>query len=305
MKKRILLLWLCTLVVSLPKLAAQVKNDKEASAEQPEFFMSSYNIKPQLLKKGHYWLNVSADIPRYFKYYNGMTHQIEDKLPVVVINDTYFNANILYGLNDQWNMYLNVPFTDSHHYSPMLFQKGIGFGDVKTGLVYGNLFKTDKHFLSLETRLTLPTGIYKHDPEIINTGNGAYALMLGINGLEKFSNSHWQMAYQGYFDYRLSKEDMITKGHAFGANLLFQRPFHTKNGYFGWENAIQFNRQFPDQMNGQDLPMTDLTEINLSTGGWYKFLDKFYLRFTLPYTIYQNDTYFTKHSFILQLDYLF
>jgi len=284
----------------------QVDSLQENAVDTTDFFITAYNFHPELLTKGKYLFDFNADMPKYFKYFNPMKNLIEKKMSVVVINDAYFNGHLLYGISNKVNLTVNLPFVDSHHYSPLMFQKGVWFGDLQTGLCFGNLLK-GKSSLVAETDIILPTGSHKHQMQSIDTGEGAFGFQLKLNGLTPLQNTGanaWQMAYSASYNYMYSI-DNIKQGNEAKAYLLLQKPLHTDFGYFGWETGFIFQYNTADKMGEISLPNSNLTQFDLNIGGWYRFLDNFYLRFAVPYTIYQNKAYLTKYSVIMQLDYLF
>ncbi len=283
----------------------QEKPKKETGKQPDDFFISTYQFHPQLLGEKTWLIDLSTDIPKFFKYFNPKMKKITPKMPVVVLNEAYFNAHILYGSNSKLNLYANLPFLDLHHYSPMMFQKGVWFGDIQTGVVYGNLL-SGLHHLTLEAQINWPTGIYKQKPQILNTGRGAFGIQVGLNGLENLQTKAdaWQLAYHAYFDYFISL-DNIDKGFETGGTALFPKPYHTKFGYFGLENALNFQMHTPYKTGTMTLPNSGLTQLDVSLGGWYEFLNNCYLRLTIPYTLYQNKAYLTKYSVVMQLDYKF
>lgn len=283
----------------------QEKPQKETGKQPDDFFISTYQFHPQLLGKKSWLVDFSTDIPKFFKYFNPKMKKIAPKMPVVVLNEAYFNAHFLYGLNSKLNLYANLPFSDLHHYSPMMFQKGVWFGDLQTGVVYGNLL-SGAHYLTIEGQINWPTGIYKQNPQVLNTGRGAFCIQAGLNGLEQLQTKPdaWQLAYHAYFDYLISL-DKIKKGPEAGATFLFRKPFHTQYGYFGIENALDVQYHTPYKAGPNIVPMTGLMQLNVGIGGWYEFLNNFYLRLTVPYTVFQNKAFLTKYSVVMQLDYKF
>ncbi len=284
---------------------AQTQPEKGAGKQPDDFFISTYTFHPQLLARKAWLIDFSSDITKFFKYYNPMAGKIAPKMPVVVLNEAYFNAHIAYGLSAKVNLFVDLPFADLHHYSPMMFQKGVGFGDVQTGLVFGNLLKGNHH-LSVEAQISWPTGIYMLKKQVLNTGRGAFGLQAGLSGLENLQTraDGWQLAYHAYYNYLISI-DKIKKGPEAGATLLFRKPYHTRYGYFGMENGWDFQYRTPYKAGPKTLPMTGLTQFNVSIGGWYEFLKHWYLRMAVPYTLYQNKAFLTKYSIIFQLDYKF
>ena len=306
MKRIYFNLFLLLLFMTGNSVLAQKQSKKENGKQPKDFFISTYQFHPHLLKKNAWLIDFSTEIPKFYKYYNPKLGKIAPKMPVVVLNEAYFNAHFLYGLNANLNLYVNLPFKDFHHYSPMMFQKGVGFGDLQTGVVYGNLLG-EPHHLTLEAQINWPTGIYKHDMQTLNTGTGAFGFQVGLNGLENLQpNKHdaWEFAYHAYYNYLVST-DNIDKGMETGATALFRKPFHTHYGYFGLENAFNFQYHSPYKAGQKTLPNTELTQFDVSIGGWYQFLNNFYLRLSVPYTLYQNQAYLTKYSVVIQLDYKF
>lgn len=287
------------------KLWGQVQSEDQTGKQPEDFFISTYHFYPQLLNQKQWLIDFSTDMPKFFKYYNPRSRKIEKKLPVVVLNEAYFHAHILYGLGAKLNLFVTLPLADLHHYSPMIFQKGVGLGDIQTGMVYGNLL-SGKHHLAMEAMLSWPTGIYKHDMAVLNTGKGAFGFQVGVNGLENFQPKvdAWQFAYHAYYNYLVST-DNIDKGAETGVTVIFRKPYHTKYGYFGIENALNFQYHTGYKAGPMLLPNTDLTQFDLSIGGWYEFLNNFYLRLAVPYTLYQNKAYLTKYTVVMQLDYKF
>ena len=53
------------------------------------------------------------------------------------------------------------------------------------------------------------------------------------------------------------------------------------------------------------IPHTEDYTANLFVGASYNYLKDFYLRVGVPYTIYQNKSWLTKYTALIQLDYYF
>jgi len=267
-------------------------------------YVSVQNLRPVLLKKGGIQFSLGIDFPRFYKSYNSKTKRMEKINPHFIFNETYFNGYFTYGLTDKVNIYGILPVVNIHHYTPMKIQEGVGFGDIKIGMDYQivGIKDSSDDVLSAELRVTLPTG--RHDnlaPTDYFTGNGSFGFMLLLNGLHKFDkNNLW---YSVYYDYRTNHHG-IQAGDETGIFLTMQHPYYTKFGNFGLEYGTYFYYNFYDKISGNISPMTRDYSANLYLGAWYKYLDKYYIRFGVPYSVYQNGAILTKYQVMVQFDYL-
>ncbi len=267
------------------------------------FYQTVYNLRPVLLKKHKMLLNVRLDFPRYYKMYNAKQQAITKVPSSMVLNEFYFNTYFTYGLTDRWNVYTMLPIVDIHHYSPMGIQKGVGLGDVQLGAVWQflNGTATMKDFLSLELRTTFPTGKSMTTAQDYPTGKGAFRFMLSVNGLHKFDK--FDLWYSGYYEYRTNHSGINT-GDNTGLYVALQKSFLTEVGNFGVEGGLNGYYNFKDTKAGAVIPNSKDYAVNLYVGGWYKYLNLIYIRFGVPYTVYQNDAWMTKYRIMLQFDYL-
>lgn len=249
-------------------------------------------------------LNFQFDFPRYYKVYNPKQQAIAKVPSVVVLNEFYFNTYFTYGISDKWNVYAVLPIADIHHYSPMIFKSGIGLGDVQLGIDYqllGNKGK-GKDYLSLEFKTTFPTGQYKNLSNTeYPTGLGSFRFMPAINGLHRFSS--FNLWYTAYYEYQTNHSG-LSIGDETGLFATIQKDIPTKVGDFGIEGGLNSYYNFKDTNQGKEIPNSKDYSVNLYVGGWYKYLSKFYIRFGVPYTVYQNNSWMTKYQVMIQFDYL-
>ncbi|RLD89024.1 MAG: hypothetical protein DRJ09_07290, partial [Bacteroidetes bacterium] len=196
-----------------------------------------------------------------------------------------------------------LPVVDIHHYSPMGIQKGIGLGDVQLGAVWQllNGTGTRKDFLSLELKTTFPTGKSTMTAQDYPTGLGVFRFMLSVNGLHKFNK--FDLWYSGYYEYRTNHSD-ITTGDETGLFVTLQKTFPTEIGHFGVEGGLNTYYNFTDYKNGSEIPNSKDYAVNLYVGGWYKYLNLMYIRFGVPYSVFQNNAWMTKYKVMIQFDFM-
>ena len=135
MNKKIVIL-IILIFIEVSSLLAQNIATVDTARENSGFYQSIFNLRPVLIGKGKMLLNAQLEFPRYYKVYNPTTNALSKLPSVMVLNEFYFNSLFTYGLSDRWNIYINVPFVDIHHYSPMVIQSGIGIGDMQLGADY-------------------------------------------------------------------------------------------------------------------------------------------------------------------------
>jgi len=305
MNKKILLFVVSMVFLTSFTLKAQNTVTKKDSVSTIKTYISGMNLRPVLLKKGEFLISLSADIPHYYKWYSPKTEKPEKLSSKMVINEAYFDGYLIYGLNKQVNLFLTVPVTDIHHYSPMGIATGVGFGDVRFGadLDIINLQKDGRNSLVGRVTMGVPTGHYKDlDISEYPTGLGSFRFQGNLTGLHQFSK--FDMIYSAYYEYRTNHSGMHI-GDETGAYLIFQKPFNTSAGRFGLETGAYTFWQFKNSKKGTVIPNTKNYAVDFYVGGWYNYLKNLYLRFSVPYSVYQNKAWFTKYQVKIQLDYLF
>ena len=298
-KKILLFSWILMVTTSL---FGQEQGKNDSTAVNTVFYQSVYNLRPVLLKKNKMLLNTRLDFPRFYKMYYAKQQAIDKVSPYMVMNEFYFNTYFTYGLSDKVNLYTVIPIADIHHYSPMGIQKGVGFGDAQLGATYQiTNADTGKNFLSAELKTTFPTGKTDYSMQDYPTGLGSFRFMAAINGLTKLTRCN--LWYTGYYEYRTNHSG-ITAGDETGLFVTLQKPFNFSVGKFGIEYGLNGYYNFSDSKSGVEIPNTQDYAVNLYAGGWYRYLEKVYIRFGVPYTVYQNAAWLTRYQVMLQLDFL-
>ncbi len=259
------------------------------------------NVRPLMLKKGQVLINFRSSFLNYYKIYSQQTGKPEKIPSVVVWNESYFNGYVTYGLSDKWNLFLELPFANIHHYSPMGRVSGVCFGDIKAGVDY-QLMKKAGDALAARVTLGFPTGTYKNlDAGQYPTGLGSFTFKAQLSGMHQFKKV--QMLYSGYYDYRTNRQGIST-GDETGLWLIFRKPFKTGFGLFGIEGGTTAYWNFADKKDGAVLPNTADYSVDLYVGGWFQYMKKFNIRFAVPYSIYQNNSWLTRYTVMIQFDYL-
>ena len=293
-------------------VAQNIKQEEVNNKIDTSILITSYNIKSQLLKKGNIQTDFDIRFPRFYKFYNPKSDKTQKKLSVYVLNEAYFTGDITFGISDKYNFFISLPIVDIHHYNPIIFQSGVGIGDMQLGMLY----KPKKYFKKrklgaylFEGRLTIPTGEYSNlTKSDYPTGNGAFGLMLAINSTKKIKKlyrfKNIDLIYSLYYDIRINAYGDHT-GDETGAYFIFQKPINTEYGNFGLESGIYAYYNFPDKKNDQIIPNSGDYSFDIHIGAWYKYLDKYYIRFAIPYSIVQNNAFMTKYQVFLKLSYIF
>ena len=96
----------------------------------------------------------------------------------------------------------------------------------------------------------------------------------------------------------------MTVGDETGLFVTLQKPFATPIGAFGIEGGLNGYFNFSDSRSGTAVPHTQDYAVNLYAGGWYQYLDRFYIRFGVPYTVFQNSAWMTQYRVMIQFDFL-
>ena len=310
MKKELMnkkmLSWIALMVfLGCTSIKAQDTVSQKNTADTVQTEINSMHLRPVLLKKGVFLTSLSIDLPHYYKWYSPKTEKPEKLSSKLVMNEAYFTGYATYGLSDRINLFLTLPVVTIHHYSPMGIKSGTGFGDIETGADFGLVPLEKDNCNSLSGRITVgfPTGRYKNLSKTeYPTGLGSFRFQGTLSGLHRFKKV--DMIYAAYYEYRTNHSGMHV-GDETGAYLLFQKSFPTTVGNFGLETGAYTYWQFKNTKNGKEVPNSEDYAIDLYVGGWYHYLKNFYLRFCVPYSIYQNQAWITKYQVKIQFDYLF
>jgi hypothetical protein len=304
-KKSILLLFNLLLIIVKPSAGQKQDTIKDTVQMDKAAFISVLNLRPVQLKKNGMLLSFQTEFPEFYKTFNPKTRNNEKVPGTIAINEAYYYGHVVYGFSDRVNLFALLPVASVNHYSPNGTTSGKGFGDIKLGGSYSLIdLKDNLNSLTSSLAIGLPTGKYKNLlPYEYPLGLGAFRFKGDLTGLHRFKRL--DMVYSVYYEYRTNNSNGLNVGDETGAYLTLQKQLNTEYGNFGLEGGIYAYWNFKDRKNGSVLLHTNDYAGNLYIGGWYNYLKNFYIRFGVPYTVYQNNSWLTKYEVLLQLDYQF
>jgi len=269
------------------------------------YFINAYNLEPVSLPKGSFSARFLLDSPHYYKWYSPKTDKPEKLSDKMVVNEINFHGLAFYGLTGTLDVFLDLPVRDLHYYSPMGARSGVGLGDMLTGINWNflPLAKDGKNSVTTGLTLGFPTGKYKNlDTDKTALGEGSFRFNGNITGLHQWHR--YNLIWSAYYEYRTNHSGWHI-GDETGAYGIFQIPFNTTLGNFGVESSLFTYWKFQNTDQGHTVPNSEDYAVNLGVGGWYNFIGKFYLRFHVPFAVFQNNSWFTHYRIMIQLDYLF
>jgi hypothetical protein len=273
--------------------------------QQKGYMISALNIKPEALAKNDLLIRLNFNLPRYFRTINPATGNMEKLSGKVVLNEMYVNSYIDFGLSDNLTVFTILPVWDINHSSPMGIVKGKGVSDIGIGADYG-LIKTDngKNTLTAEGTVFLPSGKSNHLTSWdYPLGMGVVRLKAGLTGMHRYNNS--ALVWSGYYELRPENSSNINIGDEAGISLIKQNYFYTSFGNFGIEYGALSYLKLADKLLGRNISHTTDYAIDIYAGAWFEYQKNLFLRFGIPYTIFQNRSFLTKYNVLIQLDYRF
>ena len=267
--------------------------------------ITAFDLKPQVLAQSDLMVRLNLTLPGYFKTRNLLTGKMEKLSDKVVLNEMTAAATVDYGLTPRLTLYAQVPVSDIHHYSPMGEVSGKGFSDIGIGGYYnlaGNALSKNEFTANLS--LFLPTGQNKNlTPAEYPLGMGVVRVKGALTGLYRMANS--TLLYSGYYEFRPKNSSGVNLGDNMGLTLMKENYFNTSYGNFGLEYGVFSSYTMYDKKSGTKIIHSSDFSAGAFAGGFFEYLNKLYLRFDLPYNVYQDGAFFTKYVVMVQLDYRF
>ena len=273
--------------------------------QQKGYMISALNIKPEALAKNDLLIRLNFNLPRYFRTINPATGNMEKLSGKVVLNEMYVNSYIDFGLSDNLTVFTILPVWDINHSSPMGIVKGKGVSDIGIGADYG-LIKTDngKNTLTAEGTVFLPSGKSNHLTSWdYPLGMGVVRLKTGLTGMHRYDNS--SLVLSGYYELRPKNSSDMSIGDEAGITFIKENNYNTLFGNFGIEYGAFSYLKFKNKQSGLTVNHTGDFAITAYGGAWFEYQKNLFLRFGIPYTIFQNRSLFTKYNILIQLDYRF
>ncbi len=263
---------------------------------------SVFGLQPNTIGSHKTYFSFQGSFPNYMKMRDMTNGKMVDLPDNTILNEAVWQVFAEYGLTDNFNTYLNVPFLFIHHYSLNLNQSAKGFGDLEWGGIY-RLWKSQSTSSALSARVavTFPTGQNKNlKPTEYPLGAGAWQIQPELNG--SFSLSSYNLLYSAFYRYRSTDNNKIELGDAAGVYALLQKSYRTAFGDFQSETGFAVTGQFKNELNGTKILYSDDFQILFLLGFSYKYNKDMLFRIGLPYTVYQNDGWFSSYAVQLQLN---
>ncbi len=272
---------------------------------QAQEYPSIFGIQPYSIRSRETYLSFKVNSPQYMKIRNPLTGEMIDMPENTILNEAALHLFAEYGITDNLNTYINIPFLFVHHYSLNLNTKANGFGDIEWGGIY-NFWRSSSGLSALSGRIAVifPTGQNKNlNAGEYALGSGAWQFQPQIDGI--FPIGTFSFSYSAFYRYRGTDNNQTELGDLGGAYLLLQKKFNTQYGNFQSESGFAVIKQSENEKNSAQINYSDNFQIQLLLGFTYKFKNDLLFRIGLPYTIYQNQGWSTNYSIQLQLDKLF
>ena len=103
---------------------------------QAQEYPSIFGIQPYSIRSRETYLSFKVNSPQYMKIRNPLTGEMIDVPENTILNEAALHLFAEYGITDNLNTYINIPFLFVHHYSLNLNTKANGFGDIEWGGIY-------------------------------------------------------------------------------------------------------------------------------------------------------------------------
>ncbi|MGB8489947.1 MAG: hypothetical protein WCE64_02720 [Bacteroidales bacterium] len=275
------------------------------SGRHDETVITVLNLRPTVLIKNNMMIRLNFDFRQYFRMLNTTSGRMEKLSEKDVLNEMLVNAYIDYGISGNVTIFAQLPLSDTHESTPAGVIAEKGLADIGAGVGY-KLFddRSGKNTITIEGTLYAPTGkSFRLTPSDYPSGMGIIRLKGALTGLHRSENSAF--IYSGYYEYRPANASDLNIGDEVGIIVLRQNYFKTIYGNFGVEYGGFSSVKAKDKMAGADLVHTGDFAVDAFAGCWFEYQKNLFLRFGLPYTVYQNGSLFTKYNVLIQLDYRF
>ncbi len=275
------------------------------SSGHNEIVISALNLRPEALAKNDLLIRLNFSFPEYLRTLNTTTGHMDKLSDKVVLNEMLVNAYLDYGISNRLTLFTQIPVSDIHQSSPMGVVTEKGIADIGFGAGYKIIDnELGNNTLTCEGTVYAPTGKSFHlTPFDYSSGMGTVHLKGALTGIYRSGNS--VMIYSGYYEFRPANRLDLNIGDEIGVTFIKQNSYKTKYGNFGIEYGGFSTYKLSDKNAGVKIDHSTDFAVDAFAGGWFEYQKNLFLRFGLPYTIYQNGSPFTKYNAVVQLDYHF
>lgn len=261
------------------------------------------NIQKTTIPKGSLLINVFGEYPTFHKIYNPKSNEMIDLPDAVVRTEAYLNSELDYGVSEDINVFLNIPFKWINHYSPDLIQKNKGFGDIEVG-GYLKLLGDNVNKSTLVSRFSVvaPVGENKNlDKTEFPLGEGVWQFEGGLSGMVFLGN--WNLLYAADYILKTKNDAHVNLGDQIFAAVSLEKDMNTSYGNFTLESGFNVLNQFESSLNGMKINSSDSFAAQWFGGIAFYYLPGLRLSFSVPVTFYKRKAWFTDYSAILKFEY--
>ncbi len=275
------------------------------SSRHSDIAVSALDLRPETLVKNDLLIRLNFSFPGYLRTLNTKTGHMDKLSDKVVLNEMLVNASIDYGISNRITLFTQIPVSDLHQSSPAGVVTDKGIADIGFGAAYEIVDnKSGNNIITCAGTLYAPTGKSSYlIPSDYSSGMGIVHLKGDLTGMHRSGNS--AIIYSGYYELRPVNALDFNIGDELGVTLIRQNYYKTRYGNFSIEYGGFSSYKTGDKSAGITVPHSTDFSVAAFAGGWYEYQKNLFLRFGLPYTIYQNGSPFTKYNVIIQLDYNF
>lgn len=253
-------------------------------------------IQIQTVKKGNLQINNTATFPTFLKIYNQKSNTMIDLPETFVRTEVSLRSNLIYGINNALNLFLDIPFQWRNHYSPDLNQKNHGFGD----LWFGGYYQFNRNWNS-RIFFVAPTGKSNNLKQTeLPLGEGAFQVGAALNGT--FNLLNIPIVVSANYIYRNKNKQKINLGDIATFQFSTYNNIRTDFGNFAYEFGVIYEYKFKDQLNNNSLPQSSFTHLSLFPGFDYYYSDHLRFGFSIPVSVYHRKSWLTDYAIVLNLD---
>ena len=272
-------------------------------AQMPLDKSSISGIRKLALSSGNLYFNINGEFPSFQKILNPNTGGMMDFPKSFVRTEAYLNASVLYGINNKFNVFLNVPFSWLNHYTPDLIQENKGFGDIDFGALY-QLFGEDlsSNTSTIKLAVKAPTGESNNlSNDELPLGSGAWEFSAALQGMFHFTS--WNLLYSANYSLSTQNGNDINPGDHVWGILSFEKNLNTKFGDFTLESGFELSNFFEGTKDGNAVANSSEFSAAWFPAIAYNFSQNLRLSYRMPFTFYKRDSWFTDYSAVLQIEY--
>lgn len=264
-------------------------------------YSSIFGIQKATLTPGNLYFNIAGDMMNYLKIYDDSKHSYVTKPSSMVFNDVSLKSFFGYGLTQRLSLFTEIPLQSVHVYSLNPALIGKGFGDIKLGGTINLLNDQKGSDVDAVVSTTLPVAA--------NTPPAKGEYPLGINALQLTLSvdgytplGAYGLQYSAYYN-SVGNDGALNYGDWTGIYLLLNKDSETPFGTFSFVAGLNAAYKIDDQLSGKSVNGTNDNYLSVLASVRYFYDQNLDFTIGIPYTVYQKNTWFTKYSVLLGVDF--